>query len=190
MTDPGRFAQVVATQAALRALTEAIVFDGSGRMLARSGPILHAWSSSRSRESALERARQGEVVLMVTESDDRVRALVRLDRFVDTFLFVGRLVEPRVLSHMEDRTGGRRRLRRAGGQAVQPSDHLHADLRRRGPAAAAGGGLDRPELRDGAGGADRLADRGGGAGAGGDMGARVPEVLPATTRHLSGPSTG
>lgn len=37
LTDPGRFAQVVATQAALRALTEAIVFDGSGRMLARSG---------------------------------------------------------------------------------------------------------------------------------------------------------
>jgi two-component system, NtrC family, nitrogen regulation sensor histidine kinase NtrY len=100
LTDPGRFAQVVATQAALRALTEAIVFDGSGRMLARSG-LSFTLEFEPIPESALERARQGEVVLMVTDTDDRVRALVRLDRFVDTFLFVGRLVEARVLSHME-----------------------------------------------------------------------------------------
>lgn len=99
--DPQRFGQVVATQAALRALTEAIVFDGSGRMLARSG-LSYTLEFEPIPESALERARDGEVVLMVGDGEDRVRALVRLDRFVDTFLFVGRLVDPRVLSHMEN----------------------------------------------------------------------------------------
>ncbi len=109
LTDPGRFAQVVATQAALRALTEAIVFDGSGRMLARSG-LSFTLEFEPIPESALERARQGEVVLMVTDTDDRVRALTRLDRFVDTFLFVGRLVEAaRPQSHGSG-AGRRRRL--------------------------------------------------------------------------------
>jgi two-component system nitrogen regulation sensor histidine kinase NtrY len=99
--DPQRFAQVVATQAALRALTEAIVFEGNGRLVARSG-LSFTLEFEPIPESALARAREGEVVLMVGDGDDRVRALVRLDRFVDTFLFVGRLVDPRVLSHMEN----------------------------------------------------------------------------------------
>jgi two-component system, NtrC family, nitrogen regulation sensor histidine kinase NtrY len=99
--DPQRFAQVVTTQAALRSLTEAVVFDGSGRMLARSG-LSFTLEFDPIPETALERARDGEVVLMVGDTDDRVRALVRLDRFVDTFLFVGRLVDPRVLGHMEN----------------------------------------------------------------------------------------
>jgi len=40
-------------------------------------------------------------VLLVNDTDDRVRALLRLDNFVDTYLFAGRLVEPKVLAHME-----------------------------------------------------------------------------------------
>ena len=177
LTDPGRFAQVVATQAALRALTEAIVFDGSGRMLARSG-LSFTLEFEPIPESSLERARQGEVVLMVTDTDDRVRALVRLDRFVDTFLFVGRLVEPRVLSHMEAAQDAADAYARAGGQALQPPDHLHPDLRGRGPAAAAGRvwiGLNFATalvapIGSLIGAAERVRA--------GDMGARVPELLP------------
>jgi two-component system nitrogen regulation sensor histidine kinase NtrY len=99
--DPQRFAQVVATQAALRNLSEAIVFDGGGRMLARSS-LSFTLEFEPIPDEALERARDGEVVLMVNDEDDRVRALVRLDRFVDTFLFVGRLVDSTVLSHMQN----------------------------------------------------------------------------------------
>ena len=40
--------------------------------------------------------------LMVTDTDDRVRALVRLDGFGDAYLFVGRFVDA-VLGHMEAR---------------------------------------------------------------------------------------
>ncbi|MBI1209545.1 MAG: HAMP domain-containing protein [Azospirillum sp.] len=98
--DQARFNRVVATQAALRSLSEAMVFDGTtGQILARAD-----FSFSLGMEplpaSILEQARSGEVALMVNESDDRVRALVRLDRFVDAYLYVGRFVESRVLAHM------------------------------------------------------------------------------------------
>lgn len=97
--DPVRFAKVVSAQAYLRSLTEVIVFDGSGKILARSG-LSFALSFEPVTEDMRDRARQGDVVLLVSDSDDRVRALLRLDNFVDTYLFVGRLVEPKVLEHM------------------------------------------------------------------------------------------
>src|SRR5262249_28046661 len=47
------------------------------------------------------RARQGQVVILPNASGDRVRALVQLDPTADTFLYVGRLVDPRVLAHVD-----------------------------------------------------------------------------------------
>jgi two-component system, NtrC family, nitrogen regulation sensor histidine kinase NtrY len=96
---PSRFTQVVTAQAAIRSLSEAIVFDGTGRILARSG-LTFSLSFEPISDDMLQQARQGEVVLRVSESDDRVRALIRLDNFVDTYLFVGRLVDANVLGHM------------------------------------------------------------------------------------------
>jgi two-component system nitrogen regulation sensor histidine kinase NtrY len=49
-----------------------------------------------------ERAALGEVVVITTDNGERVRALVRLDHFVDTYLFVGRYVDSRVLIHADE----------------------------------------------------------------------------------------
>lgn len=98
--DPVRFAQMVSAQAYLRSLTEVIVFDGAGKILARSG-LTFALSFEPITDEMRQRANQGEVVLLVDDKEGRVRALLRLDNFVDTYLFVGRLVEARVLDHME-----------------------------------------------------------------------------------------
>lgn len=98
-SDPIRFAQIVSAQAYLRNLTEVIVFDGSGRILARSG-LSFALTFEPITPDMIQRANQGDVVLIVSDNDDRVRALLRLDNFVDTYLFVGRPVEPKVLAHM------------------------------------------------------------------------------------------
>ncbi|AWU93604.1 sensor histidine kinase NtrY-like [Azospirillum ramasamyi] len=99
-SDPQRFEQVVATQAMLRALSEAIVFNGTtGAIVARVG-YTFTLEFEPIPEEKLQQARNGEVALIVKESDDRVRALVSLDRMSDTFLYVGRMVEPRVLQHM------------------------------------------------------------------------------------------
>jgi two-component system nitrogen regulation sensor histidine kinase NtrY len=104
-----RFNQLVETQTVLRSLTEAVVFDGSGRLLARAGlgrllsfqPQIPSW--------AVDRAREGKVVILTAGTDDRVHALVELDSFNDIFLYVGRPVDQRVLAHM-DRSQGAAKL--------------------------------------------------------------------------------
>ena len=102
--DATGFNHYVSTQALLRNLTEALVFDGTGRTLARSA-LTFSLQFETVPEAALANAQDGEVVLLPSETDDRVRALVRLDRFVDTYLLVGRLIEAGVIAHMQ-RTEG------------------------------------------------------------------------------------
>jgi two-component system, NtrC family, nitrogen regulation sensor histidine kinase NtrY len=98
--NPQRLAQVVRTQAALRSLNEAEIFDSSGRILARSGVslslefgLIPPW--------AMQVARSGDVAIVTGDNDDRVRALVRLDEYPGAYLYIGRFVEAQVLNHME-----------------------------------------------------------------------------------------
>ncbi|MHA1537544.1 MAG: ATP-binding protein [Alphaproteobacteria bacterium] len=93
------FKRLVARQAALRSLPEAIVFDGSGTVLATSGLSL-ALQLEPVPEWALRRAKKGEVAVMAKTGDKRVRALVRLDQFFDTYLYVSRFIDPTVLGHV------------------------------------------------------------------------------------------
>ena len=102
--NPRLFNQVITQQANLRSLPEAAVYDSSGRLLARASGFLLAFNPELP-DWALERARSGELVIMTSESEERVRALVRLDVYSDAFLYVGRLVDSRVLGHLE-RTKG------------------------------------------------------------------------------------
>ena len=60
-----------------RSLTEAIVFDASGQVLARTG-LSFTMEVEQIPVDALERAASGEVVEVTSDTDDRVRALVRL----------------------------------------------------------------------------------------------------------------
>ncbi|CAK0772281.1 Nitrogen regulation protein NtrY homolog [Azospirillaceae bacterium] len=98
--DSERFNQIVSTQAALRTLSEALVFNAAtGEVLARTA-LSYALEFEPIPAEALTKAREGEVALLISGNDDRVRALARLDRLADTYLFVGRFVEARVLAHM------------------------------------------------------------------------------------------
>lgn len=90
--------EVVATQAALRSLTEAIVFNSSGQVLAKTQFSFGVGVDDLS-DGALKQAATGAVVILTSGAEDRVRALVKLDRFIDSYLFVGRFVDSRVLAH-------------------------------------------------------------------------------------------
>ena len=129
--DPVRFAQVVSAQAYLRNLTEVIVFDGSGKILARSGLsfALVAWNRSPTKCATMRS--KGDVVLIVNDNDDRVRALVRLDNFVDTYLFVGRPVEAESPRAYGDDAESRQRIQAIGRQALRAAGDDLADFRRR-----------------------------------------------------------
>ncbi|TQV79195.1 PAS domain-containing sensor histidine kinase [Denitrobaculum tricleocarpae] len=107
--NPQRLNQVLGAQAALRSLTEAMIVDSSQRVIARAGFSLLLDFDPQVPEWALRRAQEGEIVILTSPTDDRVRGLVRLDMISDTYLYVGRLIDPRVLGHI-DRTQGAVRL--------------------------------------------------------------------------------
>ncbi|MGF1631166.1 MAG: ATP-binding protein [Kiloniellaceae bacterium] len=98
--NPALFNNMITRQASLRYLPEAAVYDSEGRMLARSSNFFLAFNPDIP-DWAFERARATGMAVMTSEDEDRVRALVRLDLAADAFLYVGRLVDPRVLGHME-----------------------------------------------------------------------------------------
>src|SRR6516225_562972 len=99
--NPQHLQQVVSAQAALRGLAEAMVFDRAGHMLARSS-LSFTLGFEPIPDDAIHLADTGDVAIMTNDSDDRVRALVRLNQFGDVYLYVGRFIEPRVLNHMEE----------------------------------------------------------------------------------------
>jgi len=100
MASPVRFNQTVAAQALFRNLTEAIVIDGSATVLARS-TYSFGLEFERFPAEAIEQARGGDVAMLVADKEDRVRAIVKLDRFFDAYLIVGRPVDQKVLSYIE-----------------------------------------------------------------------------------------
>ncbi len=104
LAEPDEIQALLDSQTQLRSLSESVVFDGRGRVYARNGFTLQLavpfWG--------LDRARGGEVVVFAPEENaenasrsDRVRALARLDGFDDTFLLVGRFVDPSVVAHVD-----------------------------------------------------------------------------------------
>jgi len=100
LTRPAFFGQIVNAQAAIRSLSEVTLFTGNGDVLARAGRGTFL-DPAEIQPEVLEQARQGEVVVMLSDKEDQVRALLRLDRFFDTYLFVGRAVDAQALGHME-----------------------------------------------------------------------------------------
>jgi two-component system nitrogen regulation sensor histidine kinase NtrY len=100
--DPLRLQQVLDAQAALRSLGEAVIFDASGEVVARSG-LSFTLEISRIPLALLDRADRGEVVVLTSDTDDRVRALLRLEGLGSLYLVVGRFVDPQVLDFV-DRT--------------------------------------------------------------------------------------
>ncbi len=95
--DRGEFAGLVNQQAQLRSLADAYVVTSSGEVLAKSGMSFSGTFSPPSAAS-IARAASGDVVILASERDAQVRALLKLDRFLDAYLYVSRFVDPRVLN--------------------------------------------------------------------------------------------
>ena len=107
--DNKRLNKMVNLQARVRGLTEAVIFNGGGEVIARSG-LTGALEFEPVPVDALEKARVGEVAVLTSPSEDRVRAMVQLANFFDHYLYVGRFVDPTVIGHMERTTGAVRQF--------------------------------------------------------------------------------
>lgn len=92
--------RLVEEQVLFRSLQEAVVFDSTGRILAKYSFNLDL-SANRVPETVMQRAIGGERVVIADPGDDQVRALTRLEGFYDAFLYVSRQVDARVTAHVE-----------------------------------------------------------------------------------------
>ncbi|MBM3506267.1 MAG: PAS domain-containing sensor histidine kinase [Alphaproteobacteria bacterium] len=101
-TRPGLLQQILEVEARARSLPEALVLDGAGNVLARAGlSFSMEFDLVRVADQVKGGAARGEVVIITTEDDQRVRALVRLDQLVGSYLYVGRLVDAGVILHAD-----------------------------------------------------------------------------------------
>lgn len=89
------------TDVRLRSLSEAAVYEvgpGNGLRMLGSSLLGFTLDFERPPDSAIEQAQYGYPVIFYAE--DRVWALVKLNKFPNTMLYVGRPIEPRVVQHV------------------------------------------------------------------------------------------
>ncbi|MGB2073179.1 MAG: histidine kinase dimerization/phospho-acceptor domain-containing protein, partial [Candidatus Puniceispirillaceae bacterium] len=87
-------------QAALRNMSDAIIFDGTGQVLAKS-KFAFAITFANLESSWVEKARKGEVVVLRADETNKLRAVVKLNSYVDAYLLVGRFIDSKVLLAMD-----------------------------------------------------------------------------------------
>ena len=87
-------------QAALRNMADAIIFDGTGQVLAKS-QFAFAITFANLNSSWVEQARKGEVVILRADETNKLRAVVKLNGYVDAYLLVGRFIDSKVLQAMD-----------------------------------------------------------------------------------------
>ncbi len=98
--DPNAFGEVLATQTALRGLTEAVIYEPvTGQVIASAG-LMAGFGIALPPHSATDQARNGDVVVLGTDDSTRVRAVVSLDSTPALMLLIGRPVDPQILDHM------------------------------------------------------------------------------------------
>jgi len=94
------FEQKLTTHSALRSLADAVVIDSNSNVIARSKfslildhPIIP--------DGAFVQASAGQISVIGSETDLRIKALVKLNRFVDSYLLIERFVDSRITNHIE-----------------------------------------------------------------------------------------
>lgn len=99
---PENFDRALTGIASERNLTEVVVFDQTGQVQGKSDFSFLLNFSQEIPDFAVESAMNGEVVILSADTDDRVRALVFLGGFDNSFLLVSRVLDPSILRHIDE----------------------------------------------------------------------------------------
>ncbi len=84
----------------VRNLDEAVIFESSGQLLAKVGSFL-VESENRPPLWTFLIADEGEIAIFPNLDQSKVRALIRLQRAIPTYLYIGKNVDANVLSRVE-----------------------------------------------------------------------------------------
>ena len=101
LNDPNLLNKYLTNQAVLRNLSEAIILDGTGQVVAKSR-FAFSITFTNIGGDWLEQARNGEVVILRGDATNKLRAAVKLNSFVDAYLFVSRFIDRSVLDAVDN----------------------------------------------------------------------------------------
>ena len=99
-TDKLKITEYLSYFVEVRNLEEAVIFESSGQLLARVGSFL-VESENRPPLWTFLIADDGEIAIFPNSDQTKVRALIRLQRAIPTYLYIGKSVDANVLSRVE-----------------------------------------------------------------------------------------
>jgi len=102
ISNPQEFNRIVGAQTTLRLLTESVVVYRN-RIIAQ-GKLSFALAFENISPDMVERLDRGEVIIN-TDDNDKIRAVIKIAALPDAYLIIGRLVDSKVLDHMDATQG-------------------------------------------------------------------------------------
>ncbi|MGF7162648.1 two-component system nitrogen regulation sensor histidine kinase NtrY [Rhodoligotrophos appendicifer] len=100
-TDRQQFTRRLATHVAIRGLAAAYVIDSSKRRIESSVTINDQIQFQPPSDAELATASKGDLVVDGPGTSNVIRALLKLDGFENSYLYVLRLVNPKVMEHLQ-----------------------------------------------------------------------------------------
>ena len=98
-SDPAYFQRLITGQMRLRSLQAAYLVKSDGRILAKARASVDVGMPAA---EYFETAKAGDVALFIMDDYNQIRALVTLPSLPDTYLYVARFVDARVLNHLAE----------------------------------------------------------------------------------------
>lgn len=102
--NPPLLNRILNAQAELRSLTEAIIFQRKTNTVMAQTPMSFSLSFWTIPESILDKADTGEVAELYSDPG-KMRMLIKLRDYEDTYLLVGKLVDEEIINYVDQTTG-------------------------------------------------------------------------------------
>ena len=100
-SNTSRFQQVVRSQKLLRRLDEIFLIDGTGSILLADTNNVHDEFTVPSEEE-FDLALEGKPVSIIGSGENKASVMIKLDNFIDTYLYISRNVQPKLLQYLDD----------------------------------------------------------------------------------------
>jgi len=99
--NPYGLGSILSSHTNFRSLSEAVVIDGQGKILGRARYSLAGDAITNITKPQFNEAANGKIVVLRSAQADQVRALMKLNRFIDSYLLVERFVDPRISRYID-----------------------------------------------------------------------------------------
>ncbi|MFI4983933.1 MAG: ATP-binding protein [Rickettsiales bacterium] len=103
--DPKLFDPLLDKLAELRNLSEVMIFRPPNQVIAKNSSSFSLIFEKFPDDIYLEKAQDGHVVILESENADKVRAILKLNNFTDTYLLVGKYIDTDIAKLVKDSQG-------------------------------------------------------------------------------------